>query len=303
MSQPWMKFYPRDWRGDQALRAVSIAARGLWMECLCVMHEASPYGHLVLNGAPVEAPILARMTGTTEEEVKALMAELAQAGVSSVTRGGVVFSRRMVTDFARANKGRKAVEKRYAQAAETNDENGTPSRSSSTKPTTQKPETRSQKPDIPSGYTSGAAPQPPPVALVPFIEIPTNRFETAGEQYPVYEPLIEDFQKLYPAVDVRAELRKMRGWSLSHPLKCKTRRGMKAFINGWLSRQQDKGSVTRETFGGHHGTGSPNRSQSGASTAHQRHLEGLALLVDEADRAAERDAESGELAVPTRLAG
>jgi len=53
MSAPWMKFYPRDWRGDQALRAVSIAARGLWMECLCIMHEAKPYGHLVLNGQPV----------------------------------------------------------------------------------------------------------------------------------------------------------------------------------------------------------------------------------------------------------
>ena len=41
--RPWMKFYPRDWRGDQALRAVSIAARGLWLECLCIMHEARPY--------------------------------------------------------------------------------------------------------------------------------------------------------------------------------------------------------------------------------------------------------------------
>lgn len=28
-SRPWMKFYPRDWRGDQALRAVSLTARGL----------------------------------------------------------------------------------------------------------------------------------------------------------------------------------------------------------------------------------------------------------------------------------
>lgn len=157
MSQPWIKFYPRDWRGDQALRAVSIAARGLWMECLCVMHEASPYGHLVLNGAPVEAPVLARMTGTTEEEVKALLAELSRSGVSSVTRGGVVFSRRMVSDFSRANKGRKAVEKRYAQTSEKAEENDGPNRSPSRSPITQRPE--SQKPDSSSLRSEQRAPK------------------------------------------------------------------------------------------------------------------------------------------------
>ena len=42
MSQPWIKFYPRDWRGDQALRVVSLAARGLWIEMLSIMHEGQP---------------------------------------------------------------------------------------------------------------------------------------------------------------------------------------------------------------------------------------------------------------------
>ena len=31
---PWMKFYPSDWRSDAALRTVSSAARGLWMDML-----------------------------------------------------------------------------------------------------------------------------------------------------------------------------------------------------------------------------------------------------------------------------
>lgn len=101
MSNPWMKFYPRDWRGDQALRAVSIAARGLWMECLCIMHEARPYGHLLLNGQSVGDDALARMTGAPVDEVSALMAELRQAGAFSVTREGVIFSRRMVRDAIR----------------------------------------------------------------------------------------------------------------------------------------------------------------------------------------------------------
>lgn len=145
---PWMKFYPRDWRGDQALRAVSIAARGLWMECLCIMHEARPYGHLLLNGQPIETDVLARMTGVPADEVSALMAELRQAGVLSVTGKGVVFSRRMTKDQARAQKGRKAVAKRWRQEPDNTGLLGEPNRYPTRGPITQKPEARSQKPDI-----------------------------------------------------------------------------------------------------------------------------------------------------------
>jgi len=145
MSQPWMKFYPRDWRGDQALRAVSVAARGFWMECLCIMHEAKPYGHLVLNGESVEGEILARMTATTAEETSTLLAELHKAGVASITGRGVVFSRRMIKDAERAKKGKKSAQKRWAQPLEKQQKNDGPNGSANGSPTTQKPETRYQK--------------------------------------------------------------------------------------------------------------------------------------------------------------
>lgn len=135
-----MKFYPRDWRGDQALRAVSLAARGLWMECLCIMHEAKPYGHLVLNGSPVDGDTLARMTGVPADEVTALLAELRQAGVLSVTSKGVVFSRRMTKDHARAQKGRKAANKRWSQVSDGVEQSDAPNGSPNRSPTTQKPE-------------------------------------------------------------------------------------------------------------------------------------------------------------------
>lgn len=118
MSQPWFKFSPSSWRGDQALRAVSLAARGLWIECLCIMHEATPYGHLVLNGTAIGDETLARMTGASVDEVRALMAELRQAGVLSVTGNGVVVSRRMVKDQALAAKGRKSAKRRWSQVPE-----------------------------------------------------------------------------------------------------------------------------------------------------------------------------------------
>lgn len=152
MSAPWMKFYPRDWRGDQALRAVSIAARGLWIECLCIMHEAKPYGQLLLNGEPVEGDALARMAGVSVDEVHSLLGELRQAGVLSVTRNGVIFSRRMTKDHARAQKGKTAVQKRWKpqeqgtpQAPDTIEKSGAPNRPPNREPITQKPEARSQK--------------------------------------------------------------------------------------------------------------------------------------------------------------
>lgn len=124
--------------------------------------------------------------------------------------------------------------------------------------------------------TSGAAPQPPPATMVPFIEIPTNRFEITGEQYPVYEPMIEEFQKLYPAVDIRSELRKMRGWSIGKPAKRKTKRGMGGFIHNWLSKQQDAPSP-RETFNGGRNGGQQKPSQ-------QSFAAGLSQSIQEGDR-------------------
>ena len=160
MSNPWMKFYPRDWRGDQALRAVSIAARGLWIECLCIMHEAKPYGHLLVNGQKVEDDTLARMAGVSVDEVQTLMSELQQAGVFSLTRKGVVFSRRMTKDFSRSQKGRKSAYLRYSQDTEDKQETTRPNGSPSRVPTTQKPEARSQKEKDPPGFDDWYAAYP-----------------------------------------------------------------------------------------------------------------------------------------------
>lgn len=97
MKRPAFQFYPGDWQRDAALRACSVGARGLWIEMMCVMHQADPYGYLVLNGKPIEAGQLARMVGATEKEVTRWMAELLSAGVPRVDDTGV-FSKRMVKD-------------------------------------------------------------------------------------------------------------------------------------------------------------------------------------------------------------
>lgn len=154
-STPWMKFYPRDWRGDQALRVCSLAARGLWMEMLSIMHEAKPYGHLVINGRAVNAAQLGALAGTSEEHVRELLNELEAAGVFSRNRDGVVYSRRMTRDEKSARKGRKAAQKRWSQAPEKQEQtrarNGFPNADPNGGPDAQRPEAREGKKDPPNG--------------------------------------------------------------------------------------------------------------------------------------------------------
>lgn len=71
----------------------------------------------------------------------------------------------------------------------------------------------------------------------PFIEIPLND----GSTYPVYQSDVEQWQGLYPAVDIPVQLRKISGWNDANPQKRKTKRGIRGHINSWLSKEQDKG--------------------------------------------------------------
>jgi hypothetical protein len=95
---PWFKFYPADWRAEPALRMVSMEARGLWIECMCLMHEAEPYGHLIVRGATLETAQLATIVGASEQSVRACLHQLEQAGVLSVKPDGTLYCRRMVRD-------------------------------------------------------------------------------------------------------------------------------------------------------------------------------------------------------------
>ncbi len=79
-------------------------------------------------------------------------------------------------------------------------------------------------------------------ALVPIapldvvITVPLND----GSDYPVTKPDVDEWTRLYPAVDVLQELRNYKGWASANPKKRKTRRGIKSSINSWLVTAQDK---------------------------------------------------------------
>lgn len=63
--------------------------------------------------------------------------------------------------------------------------------------------------------------------------------------YDVPVEKIAFWKEVYPAVDVEQELRKMIAWCDANPTRRKTKRGIEKFINGWLSREQDKGGKYR----------------------------------------------------------
>lgn len=74
---------------------------------LALMHEAVPYGHLLISGiSPTDAQ-LAVLAGAPSDQIPALLGELEAAGVFSRTRSGAIYSRRMTRDLKKAEKNRK----------------------------------------------------------------------------------------------------------------------------------------------------------------------------------------------------
>ena len=104
---PWMKFYPSDWRADAMLRLCSIGARGLWAEMMCLMHDAVPYGSLLVNGRRIDKKQLAGLAAISERECTALLIELEANGVFSRDDDGTIYSRRMRRDAAKAVKDKE----------------------------------------------------------------------------------------------------------------------------------------------------------------------------------------------------
>ena len=82
--EPWIKFYFADWRAEPRLKLCSRAARSFWFDLLGIMHEARPYGFLMVEGIAPSVKQLANLTGDPEKLVRQWMEELLRAGVPSI---------------------------------------------------------------------------------------------------------------------------------------------------------------------------------------------------------------------------
>jgi hypothetical protein len=106
MKRPWLKFFPSDWRSDPRLRMCSLAARGLWIDLLCYMHEGEPYGHLTIDGASPSIAAIAALLGRPPKEVTKALAELEARRVFDRAENSAIVSRRLVRDRARDQRDR-----------------------------------------------------------------------------------------------------------------------------------------------------------------------------------------------------
>lgn len=74
-----------------------------------------------------------------------------------------------------------------------------------------------------------------------FIQLPLN----TGAMFDVTEDYVKAMQELYPGIDAEQQFRAMRGWLDANPKNRKTAKGIGRFMNGWLSREQDRAPRAR----------------------------------------------------------
>lgn len=81
------------------------------------------------------------------------------------------------------------------------------------------------------------APSSKPLDASPTVE---SIFLVDGSEFRVTQAMVDEFDRLYPAVDIPQTLREMRAWSMANPKKRKTKTGAMRFINSWLASEQNK---------------------------------------------------------------
>lgn len=82
----------------------SMAAQGLWINMMCIMHQGEPYGYYRFGANEIPDEIGASMTGLSKAEYQKLIKELSDLDIFSVSKDGCIYSRRMVEDEKKREK-------------------------------------------------------------------------------------------------------------------------------------------------------------------------------------------------------
>lgn len=228
MKLPSLQFYPGDWLKDPKLRSVSLAARGLWMDMLCLMHENDRRGYLQLgSGKPVTAEHLARMTGCSPDDASRLLQELEDSGVYSRTEQDVIYNRRMVRDDQKRRLCSEAGKKG----------GGNPTFKGQTKGDSKgrdkggaKASSSASTSVVEVGEEEGAA-----LRLVESIAWTPDAGWTG-----ISDTDRASWRAAYPACDINRQLAAMHEWLMRNPEKAHKRRWGR-FVTNWMARSQEKG--------------------------------------------------------------
>lgn len=94
----WFKFVPADWRKDPDLSRCSFAAKGFWIDMICILQETEEPGIFKTNGIPWSDREITAAVGGDVEVGLSCLSELLTKGVCSRSKDGAIFARRIVRD-------------------------------------------------------------------------------------------------------------------------------------------------------------------------------------------------------------
>ena len=98
-----------DWAGDMAVRRLTLAERGLWIDLLALAAVGNPTGYVVdARGEPLAVEYIAHFANCSAAECASLIDGILAKGVASRDRSGRLFNRRIVRDIELSEKRRRA---------------------------------------------------------------------------------------------------------------------------------------------------------------------------------------------------
>ncbi len=139
--KPAFQFYPGDWLKDAALRICSPAARGIWVDLLCLLHECPQRGVFRVKNGSKTVPVSIKKVSKSIAGCKPKMIqELIDNGVVHVARkDGALYSKRLIRDELhhrhKADSGKKGGSKTQANLRKCFEKRQAKSRSSTSTPT------------------------------------------------------------------------------------------------------------------------------------------------------------------------
>lgn len=223
------------------LRACNPISRYVWMEMIGLMHEAEPYGHLVLAGRAMDYSTLSRVIGVDQGVVKGAVKELESLGVFARTNGGVIFSRRMVRDETR----RETLQKNGSKGGnprlkKQEDSEGLDKQAANQGDKPQKPEAR----DTEANASGGPAADP----IKNLFDLGVSILVSSGQSEKQARSLVGKWRKSKSDAEVLAALLDCRNRSISNPIEWMEKRlngARYVSASGYEYRGDDK-AVMRE---------------------------------------------------------
>ena len=95
---PAFQFYPADWLNDIKLQSCSLAAQGLLLNLMCLMHQSETYGKLLINGSKPQGKEVAHLLRLHHKTYHTRLIELILKGVLYEDENKVVCCKRMIKD-------------------------------------------------------------------------------------------------------------------------------------------------------------------------------------------------------------